>query len=66
MKRKNRRGTGHHAHPIKFIALTIILIIVTAILTIFIWKENQKIIVCLDAGHGGKDVRLCVKQWETL
>lgn len=62
MKRKNSRGKKNRAHPIQFIILTILVVI----MSIFIWRENQKMIICLDAGHGGRDVRLCGKQWETL
>ncbi len=45
----------HRKIKVKFI----ILIFALLILGFFIWKQNQKITICLDAGHGGTDVRLC-------
>lgn len=55
MKKKTRRGTGHRA-------LKFILIIILIIMAILIYQENQKTIICIDAGHGGKDVRFCVNR----
>lgn len=55
-KRKNVGGDAHIA-PRKFIIIIILIII-----AIFIYQENQKTIICIDAGHGGKDVRLCVNR----
>ena len=57
MKNKTRTRTRNCAHPLKF--MVIILTIITAIV---IYRENRKIIICLDAGHGGKDARLCSKR----
>lgn len=57
MKNKTRTRTRNCAYPLKF--MVIILTIITAIV---IYRENRKIIICLDAGHGGKDARLCSKR----
>ena len=45
---------------------SIILIVILITIAIFIYQEDKKIIVCLDAGHGGHDARLCFCQWQTL
>lgn len=55
MKRKKRTKS-------KFIFLIAILVAIA----ILVVREDQKIIVCLDAGHGGHDARLCFCQWQTL
>lgn len=51
MKKKTRKGTGYRA-------LKFILIILLIMIAMFIYRENQKTVICIDAGHGGKDVRL--------
>ena len=45
---------------------SMLLIIIVIAIAIFIYQENQKLIVCLDAGHGGYDARICFHQWQTL
>lgn len=47
MKRKK-----HTKRKNRFVVIAIILIIIG----ILIFRENQRIIVCIDAGHGGNDV----------
>lgn len=42
---------------IKLVMLAILLIVIG----ILMYQQNQKIIICLDAGHGGKDARLRLK-----
>lgn len=54
-KRKNVVGGDAHIAPIKFI-----IIIILIIFAIFIYQESQKTIICIDAGHGGTDVRFCI------
>lgn len=63
MKRKKhtRRGTQHRAYPIKWIITAIIIIV-----SILIYQQDQQLIVCLDAGHGGHDARLSFCQWQTI
>ncbi len=50
----------------RMLLLKIIVIIAIIISVIFLYEQNRKTVVCLDAGHGGSDVRLCVKKWKTL
>ncbi len=45
MRKRQRKN------KVKFVILAIIVVI----FGIFVWRENQKIVICLDAGHGGKD-----------
>ncbi len=61
MKRKKhtRRGTQHRAYPIKWIITAIIIIV-----SILIYQQDQQLIVCLDAGHGGHDVSANGKRYE--
>ena len=51
--RRNKQNRKHG--KLKFIITAIVIVI-----GILLWRENQRIIVCIDAGHGGKDVRFCV------
>lgn len=34
----------------------VIIAVILMVIGILIWRENQRIVVCIDAGHGGNDV----------
>lgn len=52
-KKRKKVGADVSVRPLKFIIIIILLII----LAVLIYRQNQKIIICLDPGHGGTDVR---------
>lgn len=60
MGRKKRVGGAVRGAP-KLKKFKLIIFAILVVLGIVIFKENQKVIVCLDAGHGGHDVRVCFK-----
>ncbi len=53
-KRKKSKG--------KMILLAMIVIVLGIVVTI----RFQKPLVCIDAGHGGKDVRKYFQQWQKI
>lgn len=59
-KEPNMKRKKHTKSKFIFLIVTLIAI------AIFIYQENQKLIVCLDAGHGGHDARLSFCQWQTI
>lgn len=55
--RKKHSKTKKTIGTIKFILIIVLFIVIGC----FIYRESQKTVICIDPGHGGKDVRLCIE-----